>query len=75
MNTTSRLDEIANRQRTSRVRDVAFAIMVAALMTFSVTGLRNAVASTRQPAMAKAAIASPAQLDVSDASCSASPVC
>ena len=75
--TTTRLDEIAQRQRTSRSRDLAFAILIAFVMIFQISALRSAVAKTNQPvAKAPAALTAPAQLDATPASCeSPTPVC
>jgi hypothetical protein len=74
--TTTRLDEIAQRQRTSRARDLAFLVLIAFVMIFQITALRAAVAKTSQPvAKAPAAIQAPAQLDAGTQVCSATPVC
>ena len=71
---TNRLDDIAQRQRTSRSRDLAFAILIAMLMIFQITGLRSAVAKTNRPVAAQPSASAP-QLDVGQASCSTTPVC
>ena len=78
MTTTSRLDDIATRSRTSRSRDMAFAVLIALLVIFQITGLRSAVAKTNRPVAAHpAAPTMPApQLDVGSTSCAPStPVC
>jgi hypothetical protein len=74
---TNRLDVIAQRQRTSRSRDLAFFILIAMLMIFQITGLRSAVAkSNRATATAKPAMSVPAQLNADGESCApATPVC
>jgi hypothetical protein len=75
--TTTRLDEIAQRQRTSRSRDLAFAILIAFVMIFQISSLRAAVAKTNQPvAKAAAALTAPAQQGATPVSCAApTPVC
>ena len=75
--TTTRLDEIAQRQRTSRSRDLAFAILIAFVMIFQITSLRSAVAKSNEPvAKTPAALSAPAQLDAGSATCEApTPVC
>lgn len=47
MTTTTRLDEIALRSRQSRVRDIAFALLVAATAALSVTSVRAATLSAQ----------------------------
>ncbi|HTJ41937.1 MAG TPA: hypothetical protein VL463_07555 [Kofleriaceae bacterium] len=75
MTNTNRLDEIAQRTRTSRSRDLAFAILIAFIVIFQVTALRAAVAKTQRP-VAAAPSAHVQQLDDGSAnSCSATPVC
>jgi hypothetical protein len=74
---TNRLDEIAQRQRTSRSRDLAFAILIAMLMIFQITGLRSAVAKTSRSVAAQPAATLPAPADVAAPNCTATttPVC
>jgi hypothetical protein len=75
MTTTNRLDEIVQRTRTSRSRDLAFAILIAFIVIFQVTALRAAVAKTQRP-VAAAPSAQSQQLDAGSAeTCSATPVC
>lgn len=47
MTTTTRLDEIIQRQRTGRSLDLLFAIFIAMLMVLQVAGLRRAAADSR----------------------------
>ena len=74
---TNRLDDIVQRQRNGRLRDVAFAILVALVVIFQVTALRAAVASANAPAhVANApALSAPAQLDAGSSTCATTPVC
>ena len=74
--TTTRLDEIVQRTRTSRSRDLAFAILIAFVMIFQITALRSAVAKSNEPvAKAPAALTAPA-IDATPATCEApQPVC
>lgn len=43
--TTNRLDEIATRQRQGRIRDAAFAVMIAVFLVLSLLALREAGAT------------------------------
>ena len=75
--TTNRLDEIAQRQRAFRSRDLAFAILIAFVMIFQITSLRSAVAKTSRP-VAAAPAAQTQLLDAGsngEASCTTTPVC
>jgi hypothetical protein len=74
---TNRLDEIVSRQRKGRVRDVAFAILVALVVIFQVTALRAAVANanSRTPVANAPAASAPATLDAGSQSCASTPVC
>ena len=75
MTNTNRLDEIVSRTRTSRSRDLAFAILIAFVVIFQVTSLRAAVAKSNRP-YAAAPTAQTQQLDAGSAnSCPATPVC
>ena len=73
--TTTRLDEIVQRQRTFRSRDLAFAILIAFVMIFQITALRSAVAKSNEPVAKKAPIAAPATLDAGSACEAPTPVC
>jgi hypothetical protein len=73
--TTTRLDEIVQRQRSFRSRDLAFAILIAFVMIFQITALRSAVAKTNQPVAKKAPIAAPASFDAGSACEAPTPVC
>jgi hypothetical protein len=74
--TTTRLDEIAQRQRTSRARDLAFLVLIAFVMIFQITALRAAVAKTSRPvAKAPAAATQPAEIDAGSNSCTPSLIC
>ncbi len=72
MNTTStnRLDQIADRQRTSRVVDILFAGMIALLMTFFVASYGQANAkSLAKSSLAPATEIAPALAHSSDDGC------
>jgi hypothetical protein len=45
MTTENRYEEIVNRSRTRRLRDVAFALLLAAGATFSLSAIRHAAAN------------------------------
>ncbi|MCE9577170.1 MAG: hypothetical protein K8W52_28740 [Deltaproteobacteria bacterium] len=60
MTTTTRLDEIIQRQRTGRSLDLLFAMFIAMLMVLQVAGLRRAAADSRHaPAITEAQASSP----------------
>ncbi len=60
MTTTTRLDEIIQRQRTGRSLDLLFAMFIAMLMVLQVAGLRRAAADSRQaPAVSTASAPAP----------------
>ncbi|MCE9577171.1 MAG: hypothetical protein K8W52_28745 [Deltaproteobacteria bacterium] len=73
MNTTARLDEIIQRQRTGRSLDLLFAIFIAMLMVLQVAGLRSAAADSRQAPVATAAQVSAVSAPV--LSCSTASIC
>ena len=61
MTTSTRLDEIIQRQRTGRSLDLLFAMFIAMLMVLQVAGLRSAAADSRvAPAITEAAARTPA---------------
>ena len=61
MTTTTRFDEIASRARRSRVRDAAFAVVMAGLIVLGITSVRAATTTDEaglvQPAAAHTAVA------------------
>lgn len=66
MNTNNRYDEIAQRSRTNRVRDFAFALLLGAVAAFSMGAIRGAAAHAN---------AKPAAEQISGASCTLEPSC
>jgi hypothetical protein len=64
---TTRLDDIAQRQRVRRARDLAFAALVSLLATFSVVGLRSAVTDSQRAIAVDTAPAPATNLPGSDA--------
>jgi hypothetical protein len=66
MNNENRYDEIAQRSRTRRVRDFAFALLLGAVAALSVGAIRGATAATTTQ---------PAPVEVSGASCTLDPAC
>ena len=58
MNTTTRLDEIADRNSKSRVADLFFAALIAFLLVFAVASLRAAA----EPSVSRAAKPAATQL-------------
>ena len=75
MTTTNRLDEIVQRTRTSRSRDLAFAILIAFVVIFQVTSLRAAVAKTSRPVAAAPTTQVQSAPAPAPAACDATPVC
>lgn len=52
MNTTSRINDIIARQRSSRIRDLAFSALLAIGIGLSLGAIRTASATANQPAVA-----------------------
>lgn len=70
MNNENRYEEIAQRSRSRRVRDVAFALLLGAVAAFSIGAIRVAAANVDQAS----AVHAPAE-QVSGASCTLEPSC
>lgn len=70
MSNENRYEEIAQRSRSRRVRDVAFALLLGAVAAFSIGAIRVAAANVDQAS----AVQPPAE-QVSGASCTLQPSC
>jgi len=69
--TTTRLDDIADRNSKSRVLDLAFAAMIALLLVLGVASLRAAAS----PSVSHSATATPSQLADTGATCDLDATC
>lgn len=70
MNNDNRYDSIAQRSRTRRMRDFAFALLLGAVAAFSIGAIQAAAAHVDD---ASASVQAPEQL--SGASCTLEPAC
>jgi hypothetical protein len=72
MNNDNRYEDIAQRSRTRRVRDFAFALVLGAVAALSVGAIRGAAANVEHAAITNPA---PAPVQLSGASCTLEPAC